>query len=149
MAKKKKAGKAPSRDTALVALIAQIQDRLTKVTEDANTALAGLQEQVDRAWRLQDSREGVAKTNTAELEKFGKNVTASMYALRDSTQKAFTNTAKDIEVLKNRLHQDQLDNDLRFRLIETDLKVQKDFRRFIQEMAKGLVVSDTVDIYKT
>jgi chromosome segregation ATPase len=69
---------------------------LSQRINDVVAILDSQREQIDRAWTLQDSREAVAAKNTESLEKFGKNVTASLYALRDSTQKAFDANAKEL-----------------------------------------------------
>lgn len=104
MAKKKiKVSKAAFQSAAFASSLAQLQNRVTQLATDVTVKLAGLQDQVNRAWSLQDSRNAVVVKNNAEIEKFGKNTTASFYALRDSTQKAFTNVANDIQILSDRI----------------------------------------------
>lgn len=151
MAKKMVSKKSVDRTAPLVALISKIQERLTTVTNDTNAALVQIKLESDRAWQLGNSREAVASKNREEIEKFGKNTTASMYALRDSTQKAFNNTSGDITALKTslqRLNERMGQAESRISRLESDVKVLNDFRTFIQEIAKGLLVPDTVGIHK-
>src|SRR6266702_8069979 len=104
MAKKKiKVSKAALQNAAFASSLTQLHNRLTAVHTEASIKLEGLQNQVNRAWSLQDSRNAVAVKNNTEVEKFGKNTTQSFYALRDSTQKAFTNVANDIQNLSDRI----------------------------------------------
>jgi hypothetical protein len=90
---------------------------------------------------LQNSREGVASKNRTEIEKFSKNTTDSMYALRDSTQKAFTNVATDIQSAKNtlqRLNERISIVESRLSEVETRAKVSEDFRKLLTETFKNL-----------
>lgn len=123
-----------STNAALITLLAQIQDRVTAVQTE-------LQTQIDRAWQLQESREGVAAKNTREFEKYGKNTTDSIYALRDSTAKAFSNVAKDIEAVKQiaqRLNERAGIAESKIVALETKAKVAEDFRRLLVETIKSI-----------
>lgn len=138
---KKKVSKSASQNAAVASLLIHLQDRVTNLTEETNKALSGIQNQVDRAWTLENSREGVAAKNRTELEKFAKNTTDSIYALRDSTQKAFTNVATDISGLKQlaqRLNERVGITESRLIELETKVKVVEDFRRLLTNTFKGL-----------
>jgi hypothetical protein len=87
----------------LAQLLSSIQDRVTTLTAKTDKALIEIEDRIDRAWTLQDSREGVASKNRAEIEKFAKGTTDSMYALRDNTQKAFTSVSNDLQAFKESL----------------------------------------------
>jgi vacuolar-type H+-ATPase subunit I/STV1 len=138
---KKTTKKSASQNAALASLLVQLQARVTNLTNETNAALAGIQSQVDRAWELQNSREGVASKNRTEIEKFSKNTTDSMYALRDSTQKAFTNVATDIQSAKNtlqRLNERISIVESRLSEVETRAKVSEDFRLLLTQTFKNL-----------
>jgi uncharacterized phage infection (PIP) family protein YhgE len=138
---KKKVSKSASQNAALAGLLVQLQARVTNLTEETNKALSGIQGQVDRAWELQNSREGVASKNRVEIEKFSKNTTDSIYALRDNTQKAFTNVATDIQSLKTalqRLNERVGLVESRLTEVETKAKVSEDFRKLLTETFKNL-----------
>ena len=135
MARKKKV------TNSKLALLNQIQDRVTQVSAtvdqnlyDARAAfavhraeinqthdkLSKLRNDVDRAWNVQDSRETIASKNRAEIESYAKNTTASLYALREQVQKAFTRVANDIDLLRNQL------NGLSIRLTALEISKNQD-----------------------
>jgi hypothetical protein len=90
MAKKKKVSKAASKNAANALLLASLQDRVTNLSSE-----------VSRAWVLGNSREAVASKNRESVEKYAADTTASIYALRNSTQKSFTDVSTDIKKLSD------------------------------------------------
>lgn len=79
----------------------QFQDLVTATFTDLRNRLDGLRAEVDRAWALNNTREGVAIKNRVEVEKYAADTTKSIYALRDNTQTAFSQVARDIARLQN------------------------------------------------
>jgi len=124
-------------------LIQSVSQRLTKTAAEIGQVQDGLQVQIDRAWQLQDSRNGVIQKNNKEFEKYSANTTASIYALRDNTQKAFSDVAKDIDAVKKLATQRNLQQEIDIAALKTQVKVLNDFRRFVVEMAKGLSIDLT------
>lgn len=139
--KSKKVSKSASQNAALASLLVSLQERVTGLTAEMNKALTDIRNEVNRAWALGNSREAVASKNRVELEKFGKNVTDSLYVLRDNTQKAFTTVATDTQSLKNtlqRLNERVGIAESLLTEVETKAKVSEDFRKLIVSTFKGL-----------
>jgi len=82
----------------------QFQDLITGTITDLRNRLDAVRVEVERAWTLQNSREAIASKNRQELEKYAADTTASIYALRNSAQTAFSQIARDIERLQNSIN---------------------------------------------
>jgi len=82
----------------------QFQDLVTGTFTDVRNRLDALRAEVERAWTLQNSREAIASKNRQEIEKYAADTTASIYALRNSAQNAFSQIARDIERLQNSIN---------------------------------------------